>query len=734
MKKFVKKYYHLTFFIIISLFANFYTLTHRGIPFRYDWNWPVFSPNIIWKFLSTADTGVISVLTKNISLLFAAFGSAMINTEVFLRVFLFLISFFAGYGAYVFIRKRVSDPVSLIFGVIYALSPYVFIRTIVGFLWSLVSYALLPIFLHLYLNIKPKKIYHFILLGFLLSLIFAQIQAGLLLLLVLFIHLLITIFRRESPLNEIRTFGLTLLFFALFSLPWLIYIWLHQQNVEVVSGNAATTIGYMSLVPHSFRNMLMLSDHQITSPFFYPLSHDKLFLLGWIIVWLVAFCAIFNKTNRRLVWTFIISSLLVLPFIKGPLGAFGKFYIWFYNHVPQIAVFRETYHFELLYTISLCVLFAFGLDWLWLNISRLTGKAKNKQLNSSLKIGAKTFLAGGALFIIMPYFTLNYAGYFKLQSIPPEYNQLHSFLQNNKDYCHKIYYPPGLGFIYFKGDSAPDASNTDVIAYSLGIPYLDDGTTFSYLPSEEKFYRNELVSQFYEPSDNGEFAYLLKQGGIDCVVTKLDTDTKYWLASNLGKEKDHEVNKKWRNTDYLTLIESKKGLELQKQFGKNIGIYKLNQQSRISDEEYRRTIEQSVGKNAIEQFAGMKILQFPLIEWATGAAYYKDGWSRGRYDFWRKHLFTELRQDFAYTDRPSSQITGKVAGSGSCSLAARYLDGGAPGSFIIDVDGQKITAAKNPGSEKFIWKNLGQLNISDGNTTITNIKGENAIADLVCLY
>lgn len=734
MKKFVKKYYHLTFFIIISLFANFYTLTHRGIPFRYDWNWPVFSPNILWKFLSSADTGVISVLTKNISLLFAAFGSAMINTEVFLRVFLFLITFFAGYGAYVFIRKRVSGPVSLIFGVIYALSPYVFIRTIVGFLWSLVSYALLPIFLHLYLNIKPKKIYHFILLGFLLSLIFAQIQAGLLLLLVLFIHLLITLFRRKNILDEIRTFGLTLLFFALFSLPWLIYLWLHRQNVEVVSGNAATTIGYMSLVPHSFRNMFMLSDHQITSPFFYPLSHDKLFLLGWIIVWLVAFCAIFNKTNRRLVWTFIISSLLVLPFIKGPLGMFGKFYIWFYNHVPQVAVFRETYHFELLYTISLCALFAFGLDWLWLNISYLAGKTKNKQLNSSLKIGAKTFLAGSALFIIMPYFTLNYAGYFKLQSIPAEYNQLHSFLQSNKDYCHKIYYPPGLGFIYFIGDDAPDASNLDIIAYSLDVPYLDDGTTFSYLPSEEKYYRNEVVSQFYQRTDNGEFAYLLNQGNIDCVVMKLDTDTKYWLASNLGKEKDPAVIKKWRNINYLTLIESKKGLKLEKQFGDNILIYKIDRQSQISGLEYEQKIEQSVGKKAGDQFIDTKILQFPLTEWATATAYYRDGWSRGRYDFWRKHLFTQLRQDFIYTDRAGSEIKGKTSQKGSCSLAARYLDGGTHGSFEIDIDGNKITVNKNPGEEKFVWKDLGRINVSGGNIKIKNLFGENAIADIVCLY
>lgn len=734
LKTMIKKYYYLFFFLVVSLFANFFLLTHHGIPFRYDWNWPVFSPSIIWKFLSTADIGILNVLTKNTSLVFATLGSVVVDTELYLRIFLLLITFLSGYGAYLFIsRQKVIEPVSIIFGIIYAMSPYVFIRTIVGFRWALIAYTLIPIFFHLYFNFRPKKIYHYIMLGFLLSLISAQIQALLLLSLILFVYLLTSLWQKKTIIPEIRTFLLTYFFFALFDLPWLIYSVSHNIFVGAVSGATATSIDFISKMPHSLRNFFMLSDHHITSTFFYSLSHDKIFMLGWLIVWFVAFCAVFNKPNRRLVLTLIISCLLVLPFIKGPLGIFGNFYIWFYSRVPYIAVFRETYHFELLCTIALCILFAFGLDWLWQTIGVIGSRIKRNSWIGPLKVGAKTLLAGSALFIIMPYFTLDFAGYLKLEEIPAEYDQLHDYLQSSKDICHKAYYPPGLGFIYFKGDDTTDASNSDVLAYSLGIPYLTDGTSVLDLPTDEMFYRNEVVSQFLEPGkDSGEFADLLKERDVDCVILRLDTDTKYYQVSNLWREKDLTIVKKWRNLDLKVLMELKTGFKLERQFGDNILVYRSDQQYQPSDTKRKTDIAHFVGETATEKFKNSRITQLLLTEWATGAAYYRDGWSRGRYDFWRKHLFTQLRQDFIYTDRAGSEIRGKVSQEGSCELWVRYLGGGSPGSFEIDVDNKKLVINKNSGEEKFVWRNLDRLDVSAGEVRIKNISGENAIADLVC--
>ena len=722
MKKttnFFKNYWPLLGYVLISVIFLFPILRQQGIPFKYDWNWPLFEMKEFWKYLfDSGSLGLFSAPGKYAILILGLPDLVKLPPSLALKIFLVSIHTLAGYGFYIFLSKRIeSKAVAFAAGLAYAFSPYIFIRTITGFTYSIVAYAVLPVFLLIYF--QPKKNYFtWVSLAFLFSLISSQIQAGILLPMFLIVNALV-VPKWQAIKIKVRNLLALAISAIIINLPWLIYLRLHKINVAVVSGNAATTMGYMSLVPHSLRNMLMLSDHQVTSPYFYPLSHDKLFLSGWLIVWFVAFCAVFNKANRQLIWTFIISSVLVLPFIKGPLGVFGKFYIWFYNHIPQIAVFRETYHFEFLYAISLCVLFAFGLDWLWLKITALKIKLKNETLNSSLKTGAKTFLAGSVLFIIMPYFTFNYAGYFKLQRIPPEYYQLHSFFQENKDYCHKIYYPPGLGFIYFKGDDAPDASNSDVIARSLDIPYLDDGTTYSYLPSDEGFLRNEIVSQYYEKNDNGEFAYLLNEGNIDCVVLKLDTDTKYYQASNLGKARDPAIIWKWRNTDFLALIESKKGLRLERKFGDNIYIYKIETTQIIHTEETQ-----------IENIPNG--VQLPITDWATSFAYYKDGWSRGRYDFWRKHLFTQLRQDFIYTAKKDAMLSGQISESGDYDLVIRYLDGDSPGKFEIRISKFETIIEKKSNEEKFIVKDLAKISVKKGDKVeIKNISGENAIADIV---
>ncbi len=720
-----------------------------ALPFKYDWVWPLINTIELWnRLFGDSSFSLLGMLSQNASVLFGVIGLLGLSPEIFFKVFIIAIHACAGYGFYRFIFNRTkSYPIAMIAGIAYAFTPYIFIRTIVGFIWSLFAYAVLPFFLDYYFNSNSKnKIKRFLILGILMSLIFAQVQAGLLVGLILFVNLAITLFNKNFPIR-VKSIAYVFLGFLLVNMPWIILALRQKRNLEMTSGGSATTLSFIANLPHSFRNIFMLSDHHITYFFFYSLAHEKLYLAGWLLVWFVAFCAIFNKKNRELVLTFLISSLIVLPFAKGPVGIFGAFYAWFFNHFPQIAVFREVYHFEFLYAISLCVLFAFGLDWLWNRISNLKLSVVSCQLSTPIRTGLRTLFAGSAIFIIAPYLTFDYAGYLKLQKIPSEYSELDQFFKEDKNYCKKIYYPPGLGFVYFKNDKTPGASNSDVLAQSLGVKYLTDGASVLVLPSEEMFYRNELVSEFYEKGDNGEFASLMQEGDVDCVVLRLDTETKYSGASNLWREKDPAVVKKWNNTDLKVLTESKVGLKLEKQFGENVLIYKEDPTTKIRiGRNYEIT-----GKPAIQspprrdpvqnagQFSnlpagrqGSAISQLQLTDWATNSAYYKDGWSRGRYDFWRKHLFTQLRQDFIYTDKAGSILSGKIEEKGNYEVWARYLTGGKPGEIELRIMNYELSIQKDLGDEKFIWKNIGSINLN-GKTDIEikNISGENAIADLV---
>lgn len=719
---FLRKCRPLQVYFLVSIVLLFASFLQKGVPFRYDWSWPIFDLKLFWNGLTdTSLQGLFSALSKNGSAIFGLFGVIHFPPVIFLKLFILLVHFTAGYGFYRFIRNRVkSEAVAVISGLAYAFTPYIFIRTIVGFTWSMVAYAILPIFLLKYFQTR-KGFLDYLTIGFLFSLIFCQTQAGLLTSLVITVCLMIALFGHHR-VDAGKNYFLAYLSLFVFALPWLIIMLFKKQGLATVSGGAVTTLKYIADLPHSLRNVLFLSDHVITKDFFYPLAREPLFAAGYGLFLLVGIFSLLNKKNRQLVLSLLVSALLILPFTLGPTGIFASFYSAAFVRFPVIAVFRETYHFEFLLAFAEVVFFAFGLDFLWEKINSY--KATN-----ILKVGLKTFLAGSVIIVISPYFTFNYAGYFKLQEIPNQYYQLNNYLKENKETCKKIFYPPGFDFLYFKGDTSPDASNSDTIAWSIGIPYLNGGTSVLNTPSKEMFIQNELISLFYEKRDNGEFSAALSEAGIDCLIIRQDLDTKYWQASNMVKETDQKTLVKWKQNDWLAMAQSKQGLKLISQFGNSVYVYQIdNSQQSAAGRQLEVSTKNPPTANS------QPLIYLPITDWATEFAYYKDGWSRGRYDFWRKHLFTQLRQDFIYTDKPDSILTGKVSQNGSYDLWIRYLTGGQAGEFEVKIQDTRYAIQKEPGEEKFIWRKIGDI-ITNGSASaeIKNNTGENAIADLVLL-
>jgi hypothetical protein len=200
----------------------------------------------------------------------------------------------------------------------------------------------------------------------------------------------------------------------------------------------------------------------------------------------------------------------------------------------------------------------------------------------------------------------------------------------------------------------------------------------------------------------------------------------------------------------LSLARSKVGLEEVKSFGDNIFIFKApitkkqdiyeatlrasnNQPSIINNQTAQPASQQfSPPKEDLPSGGNSTILELPITSWANDFDYYKDGWSRGRYAFWRKELFADLKQDFIYTDKQDSALTGKIDQTGNYELWARYLTGGSPGEVEYRIGNIEYRIKKDAGEEKFVWKDLGAVNVSQGDQlSIKNLDGENAIADLV---
>ncbi len=762
-KFFRSNWFPLILFFLISLILLGPMLLKPGLPFKYDWSWPFFDMKIYFQsILGAGNQGLQAIFGKNFFFILGLLCFIKFPPELLLKIFLVLAPTLSAYGFFLFIRQRVqSKIIAYASPIIYAFTPYIFIRTITGFSTSICAYAALPYLLHWYFgDQKSKWIVKYLIIGFLFALVFSQAQAGILLTLVLVVDLIISIFRKQFW-QRLKHFLLTMAALVFFHLPWIISSIIYSNKNPVPSGGEVTTLKYIADLPHSLRNVLMLSDHQIARDFFYALSRERLFILGFGLFFLVMLCSAFNKRQRRLVLAFGISSLLILPFTVGPTGLFQPVFAWFFNHFPFFAIFRETYHFEFLLAVSWVLLFSFGADWLVESIPRFLS---NKRIVIPAKAGIQSLLVlpllrdptsagdspassgnderrSGAclmfeiiisslgLFIIAPYLTFNFAGYLKLQTIPPEYSQLKSYLTSSPT-CRKIYYPPDLGFIYFKNDASQDAANSDLLADNVGVSYLGFASSVLSTASPEMFYRNHLTSEFLEKIDDGSFTSLFQSGGLDCLVMRTDIDTKYDQVSGLWRDPDKAVREKWFQSDMLALARNKVGFEEVKHFGDKIFVFKVS--PKVQKSKSPEGISLGPPDSELRTY-------LPIFSWASNDYDYREGWSRGRYTFWRKNLFAGLEQDFIYTTHSGTVLTGKINARGDYELWVRYLNGGTPGEVDIKIstDNRQPTtdnrrAAKEPGEERFVWKDLGPVTLDDDRqVTITNISGENAVADLV---
>ncbi len=709
IKSWFRKYWPLVGYFLISIIFLYPVLIQRGVPFKYDWLWPLFDMNEYWRVIADKSSfGLVSSLGKYANSFFGLFGWLHISPNIALKIFLLLIHTASGYGFYLLVSRRIkSAAAAFIAGIAYAFSPYIFIRTIVGFIYSLIAYASLPFFLNIFINHKKKKILDFLLMGLLFSLVASQIQAGILL---VFLVIVISFSERKKIVFRLKELVLLLASVLIVALPWIIYLLFIGGNVQPIDGGQVTTLNYIANLPHSLRNVLFFSDHIITRDYFYSFAREPIVIIGFVLFYLVALFSLFDKKNRSLVLSLIISTLIIIPFSIGPTKIFTGFYTFVFNHLSQLAVFRETYHFQFLLSFNFIALFAFGLSYIFKNLS-------NKRPFFWL---IKVIAASSIIIVIAPYLGLDYAGYFRLQEIPDEYHQADEFFQENADYCKKAYYPPNLGFVRFASDPTAEtsASNSDIIAWDFGLPRVTDAASVLSIAGDEMYQRNHLTSQFLEFSDNGEFAALAKEQGVDCVIIRDDLTSLYFLANNVWRDPSFDVRLKWMNQDMLSLAESKIGLRLDKKFGGKIYLYKVE-----SDKKYEAS-------RLIDQVPdGIKL---PITDWANNYDWYTEGWARGRYNFWRKHLFAQLAQDFIYTNKSDSEVSGKIAESGSYDLVIRYLDGGEEGKFEIRISKFETIIEKKSGEERLVVKNLGAIDIKKGDTiTIKNTSGENAIADLL---
>jgi hypothetical protein len=708
-----KKNWPFLVYLIISLIFLYPTIKNQGIPFKYDWSWPIFDLRYFLNIVfGTDNQGLVAIFGKNLFFILGLFEFIKFPPELLLKIFLVLVYSLSGYGFFRFVESKIDNRIiAITSGLFYAFSPYIFVRTITGFLTSLAAYAALPWFFWFYFadRNRKKNICYYLLIGLLFSLVFSQVQAGILIFLVLAIDLIIGSFQK-SLLQKLKHFLFTVISLIFFHLPWVILSLLTPNRSAIPTGAEVTTLNFIASLPHSLRNVLMLSDHHITRDFFYALGREKMFIVGFCGFFAVALLSIFNKRLRSISLPLIISSILILPLTIGPTGIFTKVFTDLFNFFPPLATFRETYHFQFLLAFALVFLFAIGADWL---IEKIPKKIIKTKTSLAIVISAL------GLFIIAPFFTFDFAGYLKFQEIPGDYLKFKEYV-NKESVCKKVYYPPSLGFIYFKNDQSQDALNADILASNLGIPYVSFDSSVLNTTSDGMYFRNQLTSAFLNGNQQEKLIALMKAGGVDCLAVRDDLDNKYHQVSNLSREPETAVRKKWLSPDLLSLATANPYLALDKKFADKIYLFKIS--------DLGEKISAFKTKETTEPFSDGEYL--PLSDWASIFDYYRDGWSRGRYAFWKRPAFADLSDDFIMTDT-TGVLENKIGQRGRYRVYSRYFDGDPSAAWELSIDNQKFTINNNSDRQVFIWRELGVVEIENGDLKIENLSGLNAIAEIV---
>lgn len=373
--KFVKKWEKFKYddvliiliYFLISILSLWKILPQYGvIGFRHDWGIPQYSEQIktltnyssfIWKDYALGGTHLyespylFSLILGHIS--FLEMGGVILSKAIVI----FCI-FSSGLFMFLFCKKNgLNKKASFISGFFYMSSPIIFNRVVAGHITYLVSYALAPLSLYLFLIcIRNDKIKYrcTIIAGIITALACTQIHFFLMIFALLFFFSFLEI---KNVKKKIITSLLIITITFLIHIPWIFPAILDFQNkIQFVSN--MVTPKYVSTLSHSlFQSILLLGYRYLENAL---LSNFALLFL-WTFSMLILsvfslFLPFFLKFQNKKGLLIAIATIFSLFFSKGFSPPFGELFSIFSY------VFREVYHLMFIPTFFYSVLIGFFVN------------------------------------------------------------------------------------------------------------------------------------------------------------------------------------------------------------------------------------------------------------------------------------------------------------------------------------------------------------------------------------
>lgn len=531
--------------------------TEPYLNLKYDWGYSLFDWRNPWIGSVNAwnDWFLGSSVLVNTGWLVTVLMVVFVNVTglaatPFLAVLLTALLCIAAVGMAVLLHARGCRWwLAVLFGILYALAPMMFIRVIIGFLYYLIAAALAPWFVWLWMRaVSSERVgAAWFIVPLLAVLISSQPQFVVMIAVVLVLDLVF------AP-HDYRRRGLwlgvtTVVVLGMVHLPWLATLFRGGAASVAATNDSGGSLSTILAIPHSALRTLFGADHHITFNLIDQLlTHREYALVSLGLVGLAVLAPVLVRKNR-LVGVMITALVIAWVMGLGPQLPTGEVFVWVYQHLPFNNIFREVYHWSWLITFSLIVLAGLSLEAI---ATRLKGVPA--------LIIAALLLFGW----LTPWLPGDFYSYITPLELPTGYETIAIPEAEVNTVTNRSLFLPTMGFLIFRDDKNPGAANSDIYGFATNRSQLPFATSLLDFPTRAQEIRNATIMAL-RTSTAGDFAGYLRATAVDTIFDRPTLKTKFTELFTLPATRRALVND-WQDLRYAPLLQAANGINRVKSY------------------------------------------------------------------------------------------------------------------------------------------------------------------------
>jgi len=766
------------FFFIIAFVAFRHIIFSPGvIGLRDEWHIPPFAGQVnqmldrqLTSWTNDWELGVPRDSSAGVPfyLLTSTLTSLGFNGEFISKFLCLLLMSLAGYCAFRLGKQlKLGTLPSILAGLFYMLTPYVFTRIVIGHLPLLFGYAFMPLVLAFFIkSLEGKQRLRWVLLSTVIMAIATQSEHFFVLLAIIFLlYLLVDIWGKGW--HYIRTEIASVVFIFIVSGVLINMFWIsvaNQLSHETASDYfGSLPIRFIRGEGFEFQYAMRILDTRLTHFQQLAVQWSPWTVLSFLPAALAFFILTVSPKDRR-VLTFSLFTAVSILLASGPeLPIWGSWWLSLQDRFSPLNLFRDTAWFFPIACLGLAILLGLLGEYLPILLP--------KRLKTKIWVQATIFIVLSAVIstYAWPFFTGDFGGKLQTYEFGSDYEETYEWLSNNPDDFRVLPLPGPYGTVYL--DQEKYTWGYDMISMYPGKPTIHVARL--YEPQIERF----LLKTAYEKrTDNlGELLGLtnVKYIVFDSNKRHAVTDT-HWVQQYFPEEEYSNDKLTWsleHQTD-ISLFDTKGPLQIFHNDSYQPHIFPVNKigllagdlDAMVSLSHTEDLAPSDIGLVFVNQLSSQDLetlSQFPNVYFLVQDGHYADlvltaasrqehdlnflnhvgttepdqGWALLKWH-WRSWYFQAQIERLAYTLVPSTlALPHTIDKEGDYEIYLKLYFGPSASAVVVYSDDTRIAEIETRSVyENFSWVNLESVHLLEGEHTLSleSTGGGDALAS-VCV-